>query len=156
MADFSGNQLAILGLVLILGLALGMLLAGGGRWKRRAHTLEAENRKLAGERDAASKEHAARYEAASKRIAELEHSHGPIGPGTATAVAGGVRGHDDLTRINGIDRDKEVAINEGGYQRYTDISKMSASDAAALEGRLGLAAGTIDKEDWRGQAKALK
>ena len=64
MPAFTSDQWLILGLVFLLGLVLGMALMAGGKWKRRykeearlrqeevklRKEVEAENRRLAGER----------------------------------------------------------------------------------------------------------
>jgi len=53
VTPFASDQWIILGLMLLLGLLLGMMLAGGGKWKRRyreeaarRQELEAENARL--------------------------------------------------------------------------------------------------------------
>jgi len=154
--SFSPEQLAILALTLLVGLCLGYLAGSGGNWKRRYREIEAERRDLRAERDAAIKDRDLRIEAANTRIAELERGNGAtIGAGTAAAIGAGVRGVDDLTAIRGIDRDREVTLNEAGYARYRDIAKIGPNDVVALEGRLGLRPGTIAAERWVEQADAL-
>jgi hypothetical protein len=78
VTPFTTNQWLILGLVLLLGIVIGMILRGGGKWKaayyeeaRRREALEVENRRLA--KDGAemdSLRHAAAKDEARRRAAE--------------------------------------------------------------------------------------
>ena len=80
MTPFTTNQWLIVGLIFVLGIVIGMILRGGGRWKgayyeevRRRETLEEENRRLA--KDSAemdSLRHAAAKDEARRRVAEEE------------------------------------------------------------------------------------
>lgn len=149
MMSFTMNDIALLGIALIIGLLLGMMVSGRGRFKRLW-----QDEKVA--HHAAIKDRDARLHAAEARITELERQlAGPIGAGTATAVAGAVHGRDDLSRIDGISQAQEVTLNEAGYHRYSQIAALNAEQEATLEARLGLAPGTIAQADWRGQARAL-
>ena len=54
MLAFTTNQWLFVGLVFVLGIVVGLILRGGGRWKgayyeevRKREALEAENRRLA-------------------------------------------------------------------------------------------------------------
>lgn len=145
------NQWAILVLVLVLGWLLGLASrSGGGRWKREYER----------ERDAHAayrKEQEARIAAANARVTVIERNQPPVNPGTAGAVAAAAAGgRDDLTLIRGIDRNRETALNDAGVHAYRDIEAMTATDRAALEGRLGLSAGTVANERWDEQAKLLR
>lgn len=179
MFEFTTNQWAIIALVFILGWLLGLFtLAGGRKWRKgyeaeRAARIAAEEDRdrlaarvseLDGERDqriALEKEregHLARATAANSRIAELERDRpaaidGSIAASVAAAAAGK---RDDLARIYGIGRSGEIKLNELGIHRYAEITSLSASDEAALEGRLGVAPGTIADERWREQAEMLR
>jgi predicted flap endonuclease-1-like 5' DNA nuclease len=143
---FTANQWAILALVLVLGWLLGLLSrSGGGRW-RRAYEQEKRARETA----------EARHAAARERIAELERGH-PVGPGTAAAVGAAAAGtRDDLALIRGIGRVRETSLNEDGIHSYRQIENLSAADMDRLEARLGLAPGTIAREEWREQAAMLR
>ncbi|WP_298692887.1 hypothetical protein [uncultured Sphingomonas sp.] len=143
---FTANQWAILALVLVLGWLLGLLSrSGGGRW-RRAYEQEKRARETAETRHAAARE----------RIAELERGH-PVGPGTAAAVGAAAAGtRDDLALIRGIGRVRETSLNEDGIHSYRQIENLSAADMDRLEARLGLAPGTIAREEWREQAAMLR
>ncbi|MBU3079023.1 hypothetical protein [Sphingomonas quercus] len=146
MLTFTTNQLVILGLTLILGWLLGLASrSGGAKWRREA------------ERDRERAEQAeARVAAANARIAELERSAHPIGPGTAAAVGAAARGgRDDLALIHGVGIERETRLNEAGYLRYRQIAELSDREVVQLEGRMGLDPGTIDREQWRAQAAAL-
>jgi predicted flap endonuclease-1-like 5' DNA nuclease len=178
MPAFTTNQWIILALVLVLGWFLGLLtLSGGRKWKKafhqeRAARITADNEvdrlsirltELEGERDrriALEKErddHLARSMAANERIAELESRRSTINPDTAGTIADAASGkRDDLSRIFGIGRGGEMRLNELGIHRYSEISALSPSDEAALEGRMGLASGTIAEQRWREQAEMLR
>ncbi len=144
------NQLAIYALILVLGWLLGLLSrSGGGKWRRQYET----------ERDARialETAHEERDAAARARIAELERHAPAVGVGTAGALSAAAAGRrDDLSLIRGIGRSGETLLNEAGVHRFVDLSRMSDSDAAALEGRLGAEPGTIAREEWREQAALL-
>jgi predicted flap endonuclease-1-like 5' DNA nuclease len=95
--------------------------------------------------------------AANERIAELERHAPPIGTDTAAAVGAAARGgRDDLSLIRGVDRGGETRLNDLHIYRYRDLTRLSAEDEAALEGRMGLEPGTIAREEWREQAALLE
>jgi predicted flap endonuclease-1-like 5' DNA nuclease len=146
---FTPNMLVVIGLALLIGLVLGLMMSGRGKYKTLWRQERHERERIENDRDV-------RVKAANDRIAELESSSRPIGPGTATAVAGAAKGRDDLSRIRGISRDDEVRLNEAGCHRFSQIAGLSAEQEAALEARLGLEPGRIAKENWREQAKLLK
>ncbi|HET8613020.1 MAG TPA: hypothetical protein VFL92_09675, partial [Sphingomonas sp.] len=156
MMPFTGNQWAIVVLVLILGWLLGLLSRpGSGRWKRelaeQRRALEEERKR----REAAE----ARINASNERIAELERQTAahPIGAGTAGSVAAAARGgRDDLALIRGVGREGEIRLNDAGVHSYRDVEKLSDTEAATLEGRLGLEPGTIARQEWREQAALLR
>lgn len=178
MPAFTTNQWIVLALVLVLGWFLGLFtLSGGRKWKQgfeqeRARRIAADAEvdrlstrltELEGERDrriALEEEregHVARTTAANARIAELESRRPAIDfdtAGTISAAASGRR--DDLARIFGVGRGGEMKLNELGIHRYAEISALSPTDEAALEGRMGIAAGTIADERWREQAEMLR
>jgi len=78
VTPFTTNQWLIVGLVFILGIVVGMILRGGGRWKgayyeevRRREALETENRRLT--KDSAemdSLRHAAARDEARRRAVD--------------------------------------------------------------------------------------
>ncbi|MET0269047.1 MAG: hypothetical protein ABW173_01345 [Sphingomonas sp.] len=144
------NQLALYALVLVLGWLLGLLSrSGGAKWRRQ---YEAER----DARLALEKAHDERDAAARARIAELERHAPAIGAGTAGALGAAAAGRrDDLSLIRGIGRPGETSLNDAGIHRFVEISRLSDSDAAALEGRLGAEPGTISREAWREQAALL-
>lgn len=148
--SFTLNDIALLILALLIGLILGMLISGRGKYKRLWRDEQQAHR-------AALKERDARIAGANARIAELEHRSGPIGPGTAAAVAGAAaHGRDDLTRIRGISGQDEIALNEAGYHRYSQIAALNQEQQATLEGRLGREPGLIAHEQWPEQARLLE
>ncbi|WP_420142932.1 hypothetical protein [Sphingobium sp.] len=147
--SFNLNMLALLLVMLAIGWILGLMMSGRGKYRRLWQDEQAVHRAAVKDRDA-------RIEAANVRIAELERQQAaPIGAGTATAVSGAVHGRDDLSRIKGISQAQELALNEAGYHRFGQIAAINAEQEATLEARLGLAPGTIGREDWRGQAVEL-
>lgn len=145
---FTLNELALLVIALLIGLVLGLVVSGRGKYKRYWREEQLTHARSLKDRDA-------RLEAAHTRIAELERASGPITAGTATAVAGAVHGRDDLSRIHGITPQDEIALNEAGYHRYTQVAAISGEQEAALETRLGLKHGVIAQEEWREQARLL-
>lgn len=144
---FTLNDIALLAIALLVGLVLGLMMSGRGKYKRYWRDEQLAHGRAINDRDA-------RLSAAQARIAELER-HGPIGPGTAEAVAGAVHGRDDLSRIQGITPQDEIALNEAGYHRYGQIAAIGSEQEAALETRLGLKQGVIAREEWREQARLL-
>lgn len=178
MPIFTTNQWVVLALVLVLGWFLGMLMFAGGRKWRKAFEAErqariaadTENDRLAqniteleGERErriALEEErdaHLARADAANNRIAELEKRSAFVNPDTAGSIAAAASGNrDDLSLIFGVGRAGEIKLNELGIHRFADIITLSLADEAALEGRMGLAPGTIADERWRDQAEMLR
>jgi predicted flap endonuclease-1-like 5' DNA nuclease len=178
MLDFSVNQTIIMGLVLLLGCALGLMMRSGAKkwrlayqrerdWRIAAESardrndarvteLEAENARLVDiekERDT----HVAHVQTANNRIAELEKDRPFINADTAGSIAAAASGHrDDLARIFGVGRSGETRLNDLGIHSYADIIKLKSADEAALEARLGAVPGTIAEERWREQADLLK
>ncbi|KKC24400.1 hypothetical protein [Sphingomonas sp. SRS2] len=178
MPDFTTNQWVILALVLILGWFLGLFtLSGGRKWRKgyeqeraariagdtERDRLTAKLAELEGERDrriALEQErdgHIARAAAANDRIAQLEKNR-PLSYGdTAGSIAAAASGQrDDLALIFGVGRGGEIKLNELGIHRYAEIIALSSTEEAALEGRLGIAPGTIEDERWREQAEMLR
>ncbi|MET0370208.1 MAG: hypothetical protein ABW039_02405 [Sphingobium sp.] len=146
--SFTINEIALLVVALLIGLVLGAMMGGGGKYKRRWRDEERAHKLAIKDRDM-------RLDAANKRIAELERGTGPIGAGTAAAVAGAVHGRDDLTRIRTVSSADEIALNEAGYHRYRQIATLSEEQQATLEARLGLKPGVIARDEWRDQARLL-
>lgn len=178
MPDFTTNQWVVLALVLILGWFLGLFtLSGGRKWRKgyereraariaadaECDRLSARLADLEGERDrrvALEQErenHIARAAAANDRIAQLEKDRAPGFAGTAGSIAAAASGQrDDLALIFGIGRGGEIKLNELGIHRYAEIIALSRTEEAALEGRMGIAPGTIEDERWREQAEMLR
>jgi len=65
-------------------------------------------------------------------------------------------GRDDLSRIRGISAKDAAALHEAGYHRYDQVGAMTDEQQAALEARLGREPGTIEREEWRTQARLLE
>lgn len=149
--EFNLNQIALLVALFMIGLLLGAMMSGRGKYKRLWREEQVAHRTMMKDRDL-------KLRAAEERIADLEHQRhgGPIGAGTAAAVAGAVHGRDELSRIRGITPQEEIVLNEAGYHRFGQIAGMSDEQQATLEGRLGLRPGTISRDEWREQARSLE
>lgn len=138
------------GFAVVLAFILGLLVRGGsGKWKRA----------LKEEREAHARlqaDHDARITAANARIADLERHvpPDPLAGGSIGAAASGKR--DDLSLVRGIGTDGEMRLNGLGVHGYRDIERMSETEEAALEGRLGYEPGRIGREHWREQAALLR
>jgi predicted flap endonuclease-1-like 5' DNA nuclease len=145
---FTMNEIALLVVALVIGLVFGLMSSGRGKYRRLWREEQAAHRQTIKDRDT-------RLKAAQMRIEELERQSGLIGPGTAAAVAGAARGRDDLTRIRTISDQDEIALNEAGYHRYSQIAALSDEQQATLEARLGWQPGLIARDEWREQARML-
>lgn len=145
---FTLNQIALLLVALLIGLILGLMSSGRGKYKRLWRDEQIAHRQTIRDREA-------RATAANERIAELERQSGPIGRGTATAVAGATAGRDDLTRLRTISAQDEIVLNEAGYHRFSQIAGLNAEQQATLEARLGRQPGLIARDDWPEQARLL-
>jgi NADH-quinone oxidoreductase subunit E len=62
---------------------------------------------------------------------------------------------DDLKRISGIGPKLEQVLNAKGISGFADIAGWSEADVARFDDELGFG-GRIKRDDWVGQAKALK
>ncbi len=180
MPEFNTNQWVVLALVLILGWFLGLFTLSGGRKWRKAFEQERSARiaadteadrlatkltELEGERErriALESErdgHLARATASNERMAQLEREspRGFVNSDTAGSIAAAASGkRDDLSRIFGIGRSGEIKLNELGIHRYADITALTPTQDAELEGRMGLAPGSIADERWHEQAEMLR
>jgi len=145
---FTLNEIALLLIVLLMGLVLGLIMSGRGKYKRCWRDEQLAHAQVIKDRDA-------RLTAARERIAELERQSKSIGRGSAAPGAATVHGHDDFTRIRGITPQDVIALHEAGYQHYGQIAGISSEQEAALETRLGLRQGVISREEWREQARLL-
>ena len=157
METFSTDQWIILLLVLLLGWLLGLLTRSGAKWRHAYH--DEEGRRKAAEARAAE---------AEARLHEIEKRRPPAAPArpaktatgrkaaSASAIAnGGTEGRDDLSLIRAVGASGEARLHEVGIFSYHQIAELSARDEADLESRLGAPAGTIEREEWREQARML-
>ncbi|WDZ77856.1 NADH:ubiquinone oxidoreductase [Ensifer adhaerens] len=62
---------------------------------------------------------------------------------------------DDLKRISGIGPKLEQVLNAKGVRGFADIAGWNDADVARFDDELGFG-GRIKRDDWVGQAKALK
>lgn len=63
---------------------------------------------------------------------------------------------DDLTKIMGIGPYIEQKLNEIGICNYDQISKLKESDIRVITELIDFFPGRIERDNWVGQAKALK
>ena len=171
------TQVVMLVLCVFAGWLLGLASTSGGRkWKSRFKALELEHRRYRTEAERAAQEkdaHIREIEAdRDRRIAAIENEH-RRNPATAAGTvipvrtppgrdAGGSwrdwfgRARDNLSRIEGIDETLERKLNVLGIKSFRDIETLTDDDEAAVEDETQLARGTITRQDWRGQARALR
>ncbi|RVT93344.1 hypothetical protein [Sphingomonas crocodyli] len=179
MFEFSTNQWAIIGLVLILGWLLGLFTMAGGRKWKQGYLAERDRRIELEKQQATYEDRLAAHQAQSDRLALLEKERAaqdariaelerdrdravaapavaPVTSATAGSIAAAASGQrDDLSLIFGVGRGGEQRLNDLGIYRYKDILALSAADEADLEARLGLERGEIAEERWREQADLL-
>lgn len=67
----------------------------------------------------------------------------------------GLGGGDHLATLKGVDAATETKLREQGIKTWADIAGLSHEDELALEQRIGLPAGTIQRDQWREQAALL-
>ncbi|MEJ7927645.1 hypothetical protein WG908_12870 [Sphingobium sp. AN641] len=147
--SFTINDIALLAITLMIGLLMGLILSGRGKYKRAWRDERHAH-------DRTRKDGDVQIAAAKARIEQLEQQRGPIGAGTATTAATATHGHDDLTRIRTVSAQDEMALNEAGYHRYAQIAALSQEEQATLEARLGRKPGLIARDEWREQAQLLQ
>ena len=127
---FTLNEISLLVIALFVGLLLGLIMSGRGKYKRLWRDEQMAHRQTIRERDA-------RVAAAPANIRDDPN------------------GRDELSRIRGISAKDAAALHEAGYHRYDQVGAMSDGQQAALEARLGREPGTIEREEWRTQARLL-
>ncbi|WVT74481.1 NADH:ubiquinone oxidoreductase [Sinorhizobium chiapasense] len=76
-------------------------------------------------------------------------------PVKARAARAKAKAADDLKRISGIGPKLEQVLNAKGISGFADIAGWSEADVARFDDELGFG-GRIKRDDWVGQAKALK
>jgi predicted flap endonuclease-1-like 5' DNA nuclease len=128
---FTLNEIILLVIALLVGLVLGLMISGRGKYKRLWRDEQIAHRQTLRERDA--------------RVAAV-----PPHAGHDRADL------DDLTRVRGISAADAAALQEAGYHRYDQLGAMGDEQQAALEARLGREPGTIAREEWRTQARLLE
>jgi predicted flap endonuclease-1-like 5' DNA nuclease len=128
---FTLNEISLLVIALFVGLLLGLIMSGRGKYKRLWRDEQMAHRQTIRERDA-------RVAAAPANIRDDPN------------------GRDELSRIRGISAKDAAALHEAGYHRYDQVGAMSDEQQAALEARLGREPGTIEREEWRTQARLLE
>lgn len=131
---FTLNEISLLVIALVIGLVIGLMISGRGKYKRLWRDERLAHHETIKERDA-------RLPAASDRRAE----------------AGDISGErNDLTRIRGISANEAVELKAAGYHSYAQLGSIDREEQAALESRLGREPGTIEREEWRLQARLLE
>lgn len=139
---FTTNEMILLLIALGVGLLIGLMISGRGKYKRlwreeqQAHFEEQRAHRAAiRERDA--------------RMPPVAASSPPEEPDLPGA-------RNDLTRIRTISDKDEAALNDAGYRRYGQIADLTEEQQGALERRLGRKPGTIEQEEWPLQARLLE
>lgn len=178
------TQFAVLALVLAIGWLFGFASHTGGRKWKRAYRDEAAARaadrhqyetRLSAAEDRAAALEQEKATLAARDITRHRDTGAPLaaaagGAGLAAAAArpafGGStpaarrswfdwsRG-DDLTRLRGIDAPLAARLRAERVTRFADIAVLTGEDEIALERRLDLPAGYIQREQWREQARLL-
>jgi predicted flap endonuclease-1-like 5' DNA nuclease len=160
------TQFAVLALVLVAGWLFGLASHPGGRkWRSR---YEAEREAHAAYR----REAEARVKTSDDRVAELERRNatlesdvraaGVAVPAAPLAADAPRRGNwlgtgeaHDLSRIRGIDGALQKRLAGAGVETFSDVERLSDTEAAALESKLSLPEGTVARDEWREQAAML-
>ena len=83
------------------------------------------------------------------------HRNLPLTPPGPRRNAAAPATDDDLKMIHGIGPRIEAILRNQGITRFAQIARLSTEEATALGESLGAFADRIDREDWRGQARAL-
>ena len=131
---FTLNEILLIVIALFFGLVLGLMISGRGKYKRLWREEQLAHRQTIKDRDA--------------------HISAAAAPPAAPVSDDRTRS-DDLTRIKGITSSDTAALQESGYHSYGQVGAMSDEQQAMLESRLGREPGTIEREEWRVQARLL-
>ena len=131
---FTLNEILLIVIALFFGLVLGLMVSGRGKYKRLWREEQLMHRQTIKDRDA--------------------HISAAAAPPAAPVSDDRTRS-DDLTRIKGITSSDAAALQESGYHSYGQVGAMSDEQQAMLESRLGREPGTIEREEWRVQARLL-
>jgi len=107
---FTLNEISLLVIALFVGLLLGLIMSGRGKYKRLWRDEQMAHRQTIRERDA-------RVAAAPANVRDDPN------------------GRDDLSRIRGISAKDAAALHEAGYHRYDQVGAMTDEQQAALEAR---------------------
>ena len=132
---FTLNEISLLVIALAIGLVIGLMISGRGKYKRLWRDERLAHRETIKERDG--------------RLAAVASDR--------RAEAGDIPGEqNDLTRIRGISANDAAELKAAGYHSYAQLGSIDREEQAALESRLGREPGTIDREEWRLQARLLE
>ncbi|CAN5123520.1 hypothetical protein BH10PSE12_BH10PSE12_11660 [soil metagenome] len=147
----TANLWALLGITLVVGFFFGLFVSNAGKYKRQWRAERRERERVERERDTLVSEHERLLQARDARIVALEGS--AVTPRGADGVVG--RDSDSLSAIAGIDAGDEARLNQAGYFRYAQIADLSAEEERMLETALNRDPGTIERMQWRDQARML-
>ncbi|HEV7321833.1 MAG TPA: NADH:ubiquinone oxidoreductase [Ensifer sp.] len=143
----------------VAGVMLGAMQGAVEAAQKRAEPVARGLSEVAG---TASQAAAAEAETVVKPSASAKRASArPAGKKVATEKTAKVRAAaktpvaDDLKRISGIGPKLEQVLNAKGIRGFADIAAWSATDIARFDDELGFG-GRIGRDDWVGQAKALK
>lgn len=135
---FTLNEISLILVALLIGLVIGLMLSGRGKYKRLWRAEQQAHRQTIKERAVPAVD--------PDRVREADVADRHVS----------ADGRNDLTRIRGISAQDATALNEAGYHRYSQIGALNDEQQAILEGRLGRAPGTIAREEWGTQARLLE
>ena len=132
---FTLNEISLLIVALGIGLVIGLMMSGRGKYKRLWRDEQLAHRQTTKDRDA-------RFTAASDQSVDM---------GRDRRVD-----QDDLTRIRGVSTKDAAALHAAGYHSYGQLGTMNDEQQAALDVQLGREPGTVEREEWRLQARLLE
>ena len=122
------------GLLFLLGLLLGMLLRGGGKWRRRHDELHERHRSVEAERDGWRARHDAlegERETWARERAEWQRHHAtaPVAHDAGVATAAGV----GATALHGHPDNVAPFRREATVERTTDVRRLSPGEVRTVE-----------------------
>lgn len=160
------TQFVVLLLMLVIGWLFGLAShPGGKKWKQALRDEQAARAEDVASRDARIRElEAANAELIRDRPAV--RTSAPVATTTGAAAAGAAatgekRGWfdwgsgDDLTRLRGVDGTLAERLRAEGVKTFAEIANLSDQDEIALERRIELPAGFVQREQLREQARLL-
>jgi predicted flap endonuclease-1-like 5' DNA nuclease len=155
----TANLWALLGITLVIGFGFGLFVSNAGKYRKLWRVERRAREQVERERDTLVREHERVLQERDARIVALERTPA-IDPASASARPGHAgtvpsKERDRLSAISGIDGTDETRLNDAGYYRYSQIAALNAEEERMLEAALHRDRGTIDRQQWRDQARML-